>query len=145
MKAYSVGFAKKNAEQFFGMLRRTGIRRVVDIRLRNTSQLAGFTKREDLPYFLRELCGAEYRHEPLLAPTDAILDGYKKAGEDWATYERAFLPLLQERHIERHLPRDLFEVPTALLCAEPTAEHCHRRLILEYLAKKWGGLEIVHL
>lgn len=145
MKAYSVGFGKKNAEQFFGLLRRSGIRRVVDIRLRNTSQLAGFTKREDLPYFLRELCGAEYRHEPLLAPTDAILDGYKKAGGDWAAYEGAFLPLLKERRIERHLPRDLFAVPTVLLCAEPTAEHCHRRLVLEYLRKKWGDLEIVHL
>jgi uncharacterized protein (DUF488 family) len=145
MEIYSIGFTQKTAEQFFGLLRQAGVRRLLDVRLNNSSQLAGFTKRGDLAYFLRELCGAEYRHEPLLAPTQEILDAYKKGKGSWRAYESAFLALLAERRIEHQLDRALFEVPTALLCSEPTAERCHRRLALEYLQKKWGGFTITHL
>lgn len=122
-----------------------GVRRLVDIRLNNSSQLAGFTKREDLPYFLAEVCGAEYKHEPLLAPTQEMFDAYKKRRGSWEAYEKTFLRLMAERKIERHLSPDLFDIPTVLLCSEYTADHCHRRLVLEYLCDKWGGLEIVHL
>ncbi|MGH2516899.1 MAG: DUF488 family protein, N3 subclade [Ktedonobacterales bacterium] len=115
------------------------------MRLNNSSQLAGFSKRDDLAYFLRELCGAEYRHEPLLAPTQDMLDAYKKRKGSWDDYERRFLALMAERHIEAHLSPDLFAVPTVLLCSEVTADHCHRRLVLEYLQSKWGNLRIVHL
>ena len=115
------------------------------MRLNNSSQLAGFSKRDDLAYFLRELCHAEYMHEPLLAPTQDLLDEFKKRKGSWEEYERRFLALMSERRIEARISRDLFNVPTVLLCSEATAEHCHRRLVLEYLQAKWGGLSIVHL
>jgi uncharacterized protein (DUF488 family) len=144
-KAYTIGFTKRRAEDFFQTLKASGIACVVDIRLSNRSQLAGFTKRDDLPYFLKQICGADYRYEPLLAPTQAILDAYKKKKGSWQAYEESLLNLMAERRIEETLSRDLFATPTALLCSEPTAEHCHRRLVLEYLQGKWGQLEITHL
>ncbi len=115
------------------------------MRLNNRSQLAGFTKCRDLDYFLREICGAEYAHHPELSPTKEILDAYKKKEMPWETYEPAFLSLLAQREIEKALPRTLFDVPCVLLCSEPAAEHCHRRLVAEYLAEKWGQVRIVHL
>ena len=145
MEIYSIGFTQKTAEQFFTLLRQAGIRRLLDVRLNNVSQLAGFTKREDLRFFLREICGADYRHEPLLAPTQEILDEYKKHNGSWPAYEKKFLALMADRKIEDSLDRALFSVPTALLCSEPTAEHCHRRLVLDYLRDKWGDLTVTHL
>lgn len=145
MEVYSIGFTQKTAEQFFGILKSAGIRRLLDVRLNNVSQLAGFTKRDDLRFFTQEILGAEYRHEPLLAPTQDILDAYKKNKGDWAEYEARFLALMAERKIEERLERSLFSVRTALLCSEPAAGHCHRRLVLEYLREKWGELEIAHL
>jgi len=145
MEVCSIGFTQKTAEQFFTILKRAGIRRLLDVRLNNLSQLAGFTKRDDLRFFLREVCAADYRHEPLLAPTQEILDEYKKSKGPWQDYETKFLALMAERKIEHNIDRALFSVPTALLCSEPTAEHCHRRLVLEYLRDKWGGLTITHL
>ena len=145
MEVYSIGFTKKTAEQFFGLLNRAGIRCLLDVRLSNVSQLAGFTKRDDLAFFAREICRAEYRHEPLLAPTQDMLDALKKHKGSWADYEADFLRLIADRQIERNLDRSIFAAPTALLCSEPTAEHCHRRLVLEYLRDKWGDLEIRHL
>jgi uncharacterized protein (DUF488 family) len=122
-----------------------GIRRLVDVRLNNSSQLAGFSKRDDLAYFLRVICQAEYIHEPLLAPTQELFASYKKAKGSWAEYERGFLALLAERRVHERLDRHLFDVPTVLLCSEATPEHCHRRIVLEYLQDTWGGIEIVHL
>jgi len=151
MEVYSTGFTQKTAEQFFESLRRVGIRRLVDVRLNNSSQLAAFSKRDDLGYFLRELCHAEYRHEPLLAPTQELLDAYKKRHGSWAEYERGFLALMRDRHIEEVFAPSQFDTPTVLLCSELTAEHCHRRLVLEYLQDQWGNshnlhdLQIVHL
>ena len=116
------------------------------MRLNNSSQLAGFAKRDDLSFFLEELCGAKYLHEPLLAPTRDILDAYKKGKEEWPAYERRFLELMQERRIEEALDRKPFEeAPTALLCSEAGPERCHRRLVLEYLDREWGGIRAVHL
>ena len=115
------------------------------MRLNNTSQLAGFAKRDDLQFFLRELCGAEYHHEPALAPTKEILDAYKKKQISWEEYEIRFVDLLVERAAEQTVDRRLFEVPAVLLCSEPSPKRCHRRLAAEYLAGKWGGVEIVHL
>lgn len=145
MEIYTIGFTKTKAGEFFGKLKRAGVKRLVDVRLNNVSQLAGFAKRDDLRYFLEAICGAEYVHEPLLAPTQELLDAYKKNGGSWADYEREFLELIADRRIEERIGRELFSVPTVLLCSEPTAEHCHRRLVLEYLESKWGDLEIVHL
>ena len=145
MEVFTIGFTKKNAAEFFGLLRRNGIKRLVDVRLNNVSQLAGFTKREDLQFFLGEICGADYVHEPLLAPTQEMLDAYKKKKGSWQAYEKEFLDLMAERKIEERLERSLFAIPAALLCSEPTPANCHRRLVVEYLQNKWGDLKCKHL
>jgi len=145
MEVYTIGFTKKTAAEFFGALRRAGIKRLVDVRLNNSSQLAGFTKRDDLAFFLREICGAEYIHEPLLAPTQELLDSYKKKKRSWQEYERSFLALMEDRKVENQIDRSLFDVRTTLLCSEPTADRCHRRLVLEHLNRKWGNVKAVHL
>jgi len=145
MEIYSVGFTQKTAEQFFTLPRQAGIRRLLDVRLNNVSQLAGFTKRDDLRFFAKEICGADYLHEPLLAPTQEILDDFKKNKGSWVDYQKEFLALMAKRKIEDRIDRSLFWVPTVLLCSEPTAEHCHRRLVLEYLRDKWGDLKTTHL
>jgi uncharacterized protein (DUF488 family) len=144
-KAYSIGFTKRTAEGFFETLKKTGIKQLIDIRLNNVSQLAGFTKREDLKYFLKTICGVIYRHELILAPTQDILDAYKKEKGNWSNYEKSFLELMAARQVENKIPRSTFELPTVLLCSEPTPQKCHRRLVLEYLKSKWGDIEIVHL
>lgn len=144
MKVFTIGFTKKNAEQFFIRLRQPGLLRVVDIRLNNVSQLAGFTKKDDLRFFLREICKLEYVHLPELAPTQEILDEFKKEKGDWTLYERRFLELMARRQVENQVPRDVID-GGCLLCSEATPKECHRRLVAEYLRSKWGRLEIQHL
>ncbi|MFI4991128.1 MAG: DUF488 family protein [Solirubrobacterales bacterium] len=145
MEIYTIGFTQTTAERFFKRLADVGIGRLLDVRLNNTSQLAGFAKAKDLPFFLSELVGAGYEHEPLLAPTQELLDEYKKRGGDWPTYEARFLELMRRRQIELALAPSDFQTPTALLCSEATAEHCHRRLVCEYLAGRWPDIRPVHL
>lgn len=145
MDVCTIGFTQRTAAAFFGALQAAGVRQLIDVRLHNVSQLAGFSKRDDLAFFLREICGAGYRHEPLLAPTPALLDGYRKQNHGWPAYERDFLALLAERRVEERLPRDLFATPSVLLCSEATPERCHRRLVAEYLRERWGGFAIRHL
>lgn len=145
MKIFTIGFTKKSAETFFTRLREAQIKRLIDVRLNNVSQLAGFTKKDDLRFFTTELCKVEYVHAPLLAPTAEILDPFKKAKSgDWALYEKQFLELMRARRIEEAMPRDLID-GGCLLCSEETPHHCHRRLVAEYLNDKWGGVEIEHL
>jgi uncharacterized protein (DUF488 family) len=143
VKVYTIGFTKKSAEAFFTTLRESGARRVVDVRLNNVSQLAGFAKRQDLRYFLREIGGLDYVHVPDLAPSPELLAAYRKRGGDWDAYERGFLALMRERRIEDTIPRDLV-ADSCLLCSEDKPHHCHRRLVAEYLAEHWGDLEVVH-
>jgi uncharacterized protein (DUF488 family) len=145
MEIYTIGFGQKTAEQFFGALSAAGIRRLVDVRLNNVSQLAGFTKKDDLRFFLKRLCHAEYIHERLLAPTQELLDTYKKHNGSWDEYERGFLALMAERRVEDVIDRNLFTDPAVLLCSEPTPENCHRRLVVEYLGRKWGEVTAKHL
>jgi uncharacterized protein (DUF488 family) len=145
MEVFTIGFTQKSAAQFFQTLKQAGIKRLIDVRLNNVSQLAGFAKREDLAYFLRELCGVEYIHEPLLAPTQELLDEYKKKKGAWSDYEVRFLRLMADRKIEEQLPSNLFSGPAVLLCSEPTAEKCHRRLVLDYLQTKGVDIQPVHL
>lgn len=144
MRVYTIGFTRKNAEQFFTRLKQPGLLRLIDARLNNVSQLAGFTKKDDLRFFVRSLNGIDYVHRRDLAPSKEILDDYKKNGGDWATYEKQFLALMGERQIENKVPQALID-GGCLLCSEPTPEHCHRRLVAEYLQSRWTGLEIVHL
>jgi len=145
VEIYTIGFTQKSAREFFTLLGQAGAGRLIDVRLNNRSQLAAFTKSADLEYFLEVISRAEYMHEPILSPTKEILDGYKKKELSWEQYETSFLALLAEREVQRTIDRQLFEVPTVLLCSEPTPEHCHRRLVAEYLAEAWGGARIVHL
>jgi uncharacterized protein (DUF488 family) len=145
MEIYSIGFTQKTAEQFFTRIKDADIRLLLDVRLNNVSQLAGFAKRADLAFFLKQICGAEYLHEPLLAPTRDMLDAYRSKVASWQEYEMRFRALMAEREIERNLDRALFESPTVLLCSEPTADRCHRRIVLEYLREKWGNITISHL
>ena len=142
---YTIGFTKKKAEYFFEKLKSAGVKRVVDVRLNNVSQLAGFAKKDDLIYFLKELGGIDYVHFPELAPTKDILDAYKKQKGDWATYEMKFIELMERRHIENKIPKEVLN-EGCLLCSEDKPHHCHRRLVAEYLSKKWGEeVEITHL
>jgi uncharacterized protein (DUF488 family) len=144
MRLLTIGFTKKNAEQFFGLLQKGGVRRVVDVRLNNVSQLAGFAKKNDLAYFLKTICAIDYRHLPSLAPTKEMLDAYKKEKGSWETYERGFLDLMEERRIEEKIdPATLGDA--CLLCSEDKPHHCHRRLVAEYLRDRWDGVEIEHL
>ncbi len=145
MEIYTIGFTQTTAADFFGRLRSAGVRRLVDVRLNNSSQLAAFAKRGDLAYFLRELCGAEYVHAALLAPTQDMLDAYRKRKGGWQEYERRYMDLLHERRIETQLGRDMFAGPTVLLCSEAEATHCHRRLAIEYLQEFWRDMEAKHI
>lgn len=144
MKIFTIGFTKKSAETFFTRLKNSGAARLVDVRLNNVSQLAGFAKKDDLRYFTSAICNMEYVHLPLLAPTHDILDAYKKQGGDWEIYERKFLNLMRERRIEENASREVLD-GSCLLCSEEKPHHCHRRLVAEYLREKWGGVEIEHI
>ena len=142
---YTIGYQRKPLATFIGQLREAGVDAVIDVRLRNTSHLAGYTKRDDLAFLLRDGFSIAYEHHPELAPTPDILDGYRD-DQDWAAYESRFLPLLAERAAE-DIGREVlarYRAP-CLLCAEPTAEHCHRRLVAEYWARHLLELTIVHL
>ena len=145
MEIYTIGFTQTSAEHFFRRLADVAVTRLLDVRLNNSSQLAGFAKAQDLPYFLRELIGAEYKHEPVLAPTEALLDDYKKRKGSWEDYEERFMALMTKRSVETVLSPSDFDVRTALLCSEATAEHCHRRLVCEYLGRHWPDVRAVHL
>jgi uncharacterized protein (DUF488 family) len=145
MEIYTIGFTQTTAEHFFGRLADAGIQRLLDVRLNNSSQLSGFAKAQDLPFFLRELVGARYEHEPFLAPTQDLLDDLKKRKGDWNTYELGFLRLMAARGVERELSPTDFEARTALLCSEATADRCHRRLVCEYLSQHWPSVRAVHL
>lgn len=144
MKIFTIGFTKKSAESFFTMLRNSEARRVVDVRLNNVSQLAGFAKRGDLEFFLREICAMDYVHIPVLAPTQEMLDRYKKQKGAWSTYTDEFLALMKERKIEQNVSPQVI-ADGCLLCSEDKPDRCHRRLVAEYLKEHWGDIEIVHL
>lgn len=144
MKIFTIGFTKKNARSFFETLKRSGARRVVDVRLNNVSQLAGFAKRDDLAFFLERVCQMEYVHLPELAPTQEMLDEYKKRKGDWATYEKRFLDLMEKRRIESTIPKEVI-ADGCLLCSEDKPHHCHRRLVAEYLKQHWSDTDIAHL
>ncbi|WP_129146644.1 DUF488 family protein [Aeromonas caviae] len=144
MKIFSIGFTEKTAEKFFGLIKSQPIKTLVDVRLNNVSQLAGFAKKNDLKYFLKEICNVDYIHSPDLAPTKEMLDPYKKGNISWEAYEDKFLNLMAKRNIER-IDRALIE-DGCLLCSEHKPHHCHRRLVIEYLNKHWEtDFEVKHL
>lgn len=144
VKIFTIGFTKTTAQDFFERLKKSRSSKLLDVRLNNVSQLAGFAKRDDLKYFAQQLCGMDYRHMPQLAPTKDILDDYKKRKEmPWQEYEMRFLNLLAKRQIEKIDPDKIDG--GCLLCSEDKPHHCHRRLVAEYLKEKWGNVDIIHL
>lgn len=132
MKINTIGFTKKNAKTFFNFIKNEKVTTLIDVRLNNLSQLAGYAKRDDLKFFLKELCDTDYLHIPDLAPTKEILNGYKKGGMSWERYEDNFLNLMAQRNIERILKPTLLN-DSCLLCSEHEPHFCHRRLVVEYL------------
>lgn len=153
MRICTIGFRGKSAREFFGLLQEAGVQKLLDIRRRNQSQLAGFTKGRDLEFFLEECFRIQYEHIPLFAPSEALLDEYrrrlgrkKKDDAAWAYYVASFGSDVAQRPIV-----ELFKEATAgidvvcLLCSEETAEHCHRRLIAEYVKERVPGVVIQHL
>ena len=145
MKTFTIGFTQKRAEDFFSLIKNNNVSRVVDVRLNVTSQLAGFAKKNDLGYFLRELCQADYIHLIDLAPTKPMLDSYKNKVITWEKYADKFINLMVQRNIERTIDKSLID-NGCLLCSEHQLHQCHRRLVAEYLNKQWDeNIKIVHL
>lgn len=144
LKIYTIGFGQKSAKCFFGLLRDNGVRKVIDVRLNNVSQLAGFTKKKDLEFFLAEICQCDYEHIAQWAPTKELLDGYKKKQISWNDYEENFFQIMKKRDALESV--DTLRISNScLLCSEPTPERCHRRLLAELLKTKFPLLEIIHL
>jgi len=144
MKIFTIGFTKKSAKEFFEILKTNNIEQIIDIRLNNTSQLAGFTKKDNLEYFLKELCSIDYCHFIFLAPTKEIRDRYIKS-KDWDVYVKEYIELLDNRKVLDKLDKSYFKRKSCFLCSEASADHCHRRLLVEYLKEHWDYVEIVHL
>ena len=144
MNIYTIGFTKKSAEQFFEKLRDAKVRRVIDVRLNNVSQLSGFAKRDDLAYLLRTICNIDYVHMPMMAPTQIMLDNYKKSGGTWEKYATAYNALMGERNIARTLDSDLLD-GSCFLCSEAEPEFCHRRLLADILQREHSTLRTQHL
>jgi uncharacterized protein (DUF488 family) len=145
MNIYTIGFTKKNAETFFGFIKSSNVSTLIDVRLNNVSQLAGFAKRDDLRFFLKELCNTDYVHAPELAPTKDILNAYKKGDMSWEKYEDKFLNLLSQRQVEKSVMPTLLD-EGCLLCSEHEPHLCHRRLVVEYLNENSNlDLKVKHL
>ncbi len=144
MTLYTIGFTKKSAKEFFSILNSNNIKRLIDIRLNNKSQLAGFAKSEDLQYFLKKIGQIDYVYMSKFAPTDELLDGYRKKQIVWDEYEKQYCSLLAERDVLKNKNVSIFD-NACLLCSEPTAKQCHRRLAAEYIARANKNIKIIHL
>ncbi|MDX1953808.1 MAG: DUF488 domain-containing protein [Verrucomicrobiota bacterium] len=144
ISVFTIGFTQTSAEEFFEKLRTAGIQKVVDVRLNNSSQLAGFSKRDDLRYFLKTIAKIDYSEEPLFAPTQSMLESYRKQKGSWPDYERAFRQLLRQRKVEEKTTPSSLQM-SCLLCSEKNPHYCHRRVVLEYLNECWGTLKTIHL
>ncbi|MFU8795989.1 MAG: DUF488 family protein [Dehalococcoidia bacterium] len=143
MKIYTIGFTRKSAREFFGIVRSNSIRQVVDVRI-NVSQLAGFAKRDDLKYFLTELCGTDYYHFEFLAPTKKMRDEYVLS-KNWDVYAREYTELLARRNVLDELDRSFLDSETCFLCSEASPDKCHRSLLTQYLQEHWEDVEVTHL
>lgn len=141
---FTIGFTKKNAENFFGLIKANNIHLLVDVRLNNQSQLAGFTKKNDLTYFLKAICDCSYTHKPLWAPDEQILNDYKKKNITWNDYEKKYVSLLESRNIIRDFNPETYG-SSCFLCSEPEPKQCHRRLLAEFFQKAYPSIIIKHL
>lgn len=146
MKIYTIGYSKKSAEEFFELLKEHGIKRLIDVRRHNTSQLSGFTKQSDFPYFLRQISGIDYVHELRFAPSEELFKAYRRNKEiDFPELARRFRAELEQGNVATEIDHSLFNEPAVLLCSEPKPEECHRSIVADYLAKHWGDVDVVHL
>jgi uncharacterized protein (DUF488 family) len=144
----TIGFAGKTAQEFLVLLKEAGVERLIDIRQNRGGQLSGYAKHPDLAFFLKEIAGINYVHEPLLAPAPELLKTYRKT-KNWAGYETAFLALMKDRGVPEILDTSTWPSKFVLLCSEAGPEKCHRRLVADLLAARWRGqgrqVEIRHL
>ena len=146
MKLYTIGFTQKTAQEFFEKIKNNRIDLLLDIRLNNISQLAGFAKGKDLEYFLREICNCKYVYDINFAPTTKLLDDYRAKKISWDEYEKIFKKIVQDRKIDSIFQTLYTQYDSVcLLCSEPTAEHCHRRLVAEFLKEHIKNTEIIHI
>ena len=143
-KIYTIGFSKKSAQNFFSLLAQTTANKLIDIRLNNASQLAGFTKSKDLAFFLEKILNWKYVYNPLLAPTKNLLHNYQKKEITWNDYEIEYLRIIEQRSILNIIKENEI-INGVLLCSEDRPEQCHRRLLAEYLKRNWENIEIIHL
>jgi len=141
MKIYTIGFTKKSAKEFFTILQENEIEQLVDIRLNNKSQLAGFTKMKDLKYFLKEIAIIDYFYFDYLAPTKEL----REMVSDWKLYTSEYLKLLDKRKVLEKLDPNFFQTPTVFLCSETIASDCHRGILTTYLKENWSDVEVIHL
>lgn len=144
---FTIGYTKKTLQEFIERLKNAGVDCIVDIRLNNTSQLAGFSKKDDLDFLLNQGFGISYIHLPELAPSEEILARYK-ADKNWAVYERDYGELADKRNMVKLFldtaAQEGWRRP-CLLCAEDIADHCHRRVLAEKIQAEVSGLEVKHL
>jgi len=143
---YTIGFTKKSAERFFSLLRDNCVKSLVDVRINNSSQLAGFAKGKDLEFFVKEICNIPYRHIPDFAPTKELLEHWHKQEITWDDYEKEYNGILKERRIMREYGIKQFD-DSCFLCSEESPEQCHRRLLAEYMKSHSAAEEvrIIHL
>lgn len=146
MKLFTIGFTQKSAREFFDKIKSNKIDLLIDVRLNNISQLAGFAKGKDLEYFLNEICSCEYVHDDVFAPTKELLDNYRAKKVSWKEYEEVFAKIIDCRNIAERFKKNYMQYENVcLLCTEPTAEQCHRRLVAEFLKDRIENIEIIHI
>jgi len=144
MTIYTIGFTKKSAEEFFELLIKNNISKVIDIRLNNASQLAGFAKGRDLKYLLPKVGSIKYSHLLDFAPTKELLDGYKNGTIPWSQYEIEYEKIISSRNaLSKIDPNELTD--SCFLCSEHEPEFCHRRLLAEAFKKMYPHFNIIHL
>jgi len=144
IKLYTIGFTKKSAKQFFELLKKNGIKKIIDIRINNSSQLAGFAKGADLEYFAKEIANIGYSHFTDFAPTKELLSDYQNKKVDWVGYQKIFRQLIEKRNIDKKYNIKDFD-NACFLCSEELPTQCHRKLLVEYFKEKKSDILIVHL
>ncbi len=144
MKIFTIGFTHKSAEEFFKLIQDAGVKRVIDVRIHNNSQLAGFSKKDDLQFFLKKIADIDYQEESLLNPTDELFHSYRNKEIDWKKFLGTYKSEISKKQVEKSLKKSDYE-NAVLLCSEDEPDHCHRRVAAEYLSEAWGGAEITHL
>lgn len=144
IKLYTIGFTEKTAKDFFTLLQKAGVKKILDVRINNVSQLAGFAKGKDLEYFAKSILSADYEHNISLSPTKELLKDYRDKNVSWAQYEKEYIAILEKRNILKTINFEKLD-GACLLCSEHKPDMCHRRLLAEYLKKANKEVEIIHL